>query len=125
MLPTSPLIPDDKHDLDAVQAAIAAGWPAVLPVLPALLEWMRDTNWPVAKPLAPFLASIGAPLAPAIRQVFDGDDGIWKTNLIRQVLMRSPALRAALAADLRRLAAYPNAAERAEEVDQAALEALG
>ncbi|NHZ37919.1 DUF5071 domain-containing protein [Massilia rubra] len=119
------LIPAHKHDLDAVQAAIAAGWPAVLPLLPALLEWVQDMNWPVATPLASFLASIGAPLAPAVRQVLDGDDGIWKTNVILQVVMRSPALRDALAANLRRLAAHPSASDRAEEVDQAALEALG
>lgn len=108
-----------------MQAAIAAGWPAVLPVLPGLLEWLQDMNWPVARPLAPFLASIGAPLAPAIRQVLDGDDGIWKTNLILQLVAPSPALRAALDEDLRRLATHPSAGDRAEEADQAALEALG
>ena len=125
MPPTSPLIPEHKFDQDAVQAAIAAGWPAVLPVLPALLVWLQDMNWPVARPLAPFLASIGAPLAPAIRQVFNGDDGIWKVNLILQLVASSPALRASLDADLRRLAAHPSPGDRAEEVAQAALEALG
>lgn len=125
MPPTSPLIPEHKFDQDAVQAAIAAGWPAVLPVLPALLAWLQDMNWPVARKLAPFLASIGAPLAPAIRQVLNGDDSIWKVNLIVELVTDSPALRDALAADLRRLAAHPSAGDRAEQVDQAALDALG
>ncbi|MDQ1919645.1 DUF5071 domain-containing protein [Massilia pseudoviolaceinigra] len=120
----SPFIPADKHDLDAVQAAMAAGWPAVAPVVPDLLVWMQDLNWPVAKELAPLLVSLGAPLAPAIRQILDGDDGIWKHNLIDRVVARSPALLQALAADLHRLAAHPTASDRAEEVDVEAREAL-
>ncbi|NHZ78695.1 DUF5071 domain-containing protein [Massilia sp. CCM 8695] len=120
----SPYVPTDKHDLAAVQAAMAAGWPAIAPVVPDLLAWMQDPNWPLARTLAPLLASLGAPLAPAIRQILDGDDAIWKHNLIFRVVAPSPTLLQALAADLHRLATHPSASDRAEEVDIEARAAL-
>lgn len=56
--------------------------------------------------------------------MFEGNGGIWKIKLIWSVTMRSPALCEGLGADLRRLAAHPSAGDRADEVDQAALDAL-
>src|SRR4051794_23281462 len=58
------LIPQNKFDLKRAQAAVEVGYPAVAPILPELLEWLQDYNWPVAHILAPFLASIGEPLVP-------------------------------------------------------------
>src|SRR5688500_18615540 len=47
------LVPRNKHDRKRAAAAIAAGYPAVAPVLPEMLEWLQDMNWPVAQDLAP------------------------------------------------------------------------
>jgi hypothetical protein len=51
---------------------IAGGYPAVAPVLPELL------TWPVARELAPSLASIGAPLLAEVRRIVPARDDIWK-----------------------------------------------
>jgi hypothetical protein len=53
----STCIPKNKGVLAAAQAAIDIGYPGVAPILPQLLEWLQDYNWPVAHMLAPFLAS--------------------------------------------------------------------
>ena len=66
------LVPSSKGDLPAAKRAVAAGWPAVEPVLPELLEWIQDVNWPVAPVLMPFLASLGDPLVPHLRPIFAG-----------------------------------------------------
>jgi len=115
-----PFIPWDKHDTQAVEAVIRAGYPAVAPVLPELVEWLQDANWPVAHPLAPFLASIGIALLPHVEAVLRGDDLIWTYWLLTLVVVESEALAHALAPMLTRLASAPTAGEREEELDQAA-----
>jgi hypothetical protein len=56
---------------------ISLGYPAVAPVLPDLLEWLRDGNWPVSHPMGEFLASLPEPMAPLIWDVLRGTDDIW------------------------------------------------
>ena len=85
-------VPMDKHDHDAVRRAIKAGYPAVELVLPNLLEWLQDINWPVARTLAPFLASIGEPLIPHLRKIFATDDEIWKAWVLSSIVEDSPVL---------------------------------
>ena len=72
------LLPRSTRDREAARAVIALGYPAVAPVLPDLLEWLQDYNWPVARPIGEFLASIPEPMVPHIRAVLDGNDLIWK-----------------------------------------------
>ena len=71
---TAHLLPVDKHDLPKAEAIVALGYPAVDALLPALLAWMQDINWPVTKVLTPFLAGIGEPLAPHLRAIFNSAD---------------------------------------------------
>jgi len=119
-LEVADLVPQDKYDLGRAEAAVAAGYPAVAPVLPLLLEWIQDMNWPVARVLGPFLGSIGAPIADAVRPILNGSDDIWKYWVIGQVLAKSPDLRRIFRPSLERLAASPTDNERAEELDELA-----
>jgi hypothetical protein len=124
MIDPKTLVPVDKHDLRRANAAVAAGYPAVEAILDQLLLWLADINWPVAQVLAPFLATIGLPLAPHVRRALDGDDQVWKYWVVLEVIRRSRPLAEAFRADLERLARRPNPAEAKEEVDDAAREAL-
>jgi hypothetical protein len=63
------LIPKDKHDLECVDPVSQLGYPAIAPILPQLLEWVQDINWPVAYPLSRLLASIGEPLIPPLLEL--------------------------------------------------------
>lgn len=119
----SPL-PTDKHDLLAAQAIVSAGYPAVQAQLPALLIWMQDINWPVARVLAPFLASIGEPLAPALAKVFESNDAIWTCNVLTYLVSACRPLAMALEPQLSRMAARPSPAERDEGVDDIARQIL-
>ena len=101
------LIPRHKSDGERCRAVQEAGWPAVEPILPDLLEWLQDYNWPVAKGLAPFLAGIGAPLAPHIRRVLDTDDEIWKYWLLECLVKENEKLASALRVELQALASAP------------------
>ena len=118
------LIPVGKFDTDKAEAIVTLGFPAVEPILPALLHWMQDMNWPVAKVLQPFLASIGAPLASHVRAILQTDDEVWKSWVLQYIVAESRELARMLQPELARLAASPTPAEREEEVDHDACKIL-
>ena len=123
-LPIRGLIPRHKLDLTRAQAAVAAGYPAIAPVLPELLEWLQDYNWPVAHILQPFLAGIGLPLAPHLRRILQTDDEVWKYWVIVCLIKESAALQAEFRHELTRLATSPTVRETREELPQVASETL-
>lgn len=119
------LLPRDKFDVDAVRAIAAAGYPAILPILDELVDWTADGNWPVARPLADYLVTLGEPLAAPVSRVLRGTDGSHKENCIRLIVSGLPAeTLAELEDDLRQLAERPSEDDRREEADIAAREAL-
>ena len=118
------LLPNDKSETEKAEAIVALGFPVVEPILPLLVEWMQDINWPVAKTLRPFLASIGAPLAPHVRYVLATNDAIWKYWVVRCIVGESAELARVLRPELQRLASLPTPREAEEEVDQMAREIL-
>jgi len=121
---TSALVPSDKFDTSRAQSAVDAGYPAVAPVLPSLLEWLQDLNWPVARILAPFLAGIGAPLETHLREILGGADLTWRYSVIQGVIAKSPELRRTFRLELDRLATTPTDEERSERLDEIARDAL-
>jgi hypothetical protein len=106
------LVPSSKGDLPAAKRAVAAGWPAVERVLPELLEWIQDVNWPVAPVLMPFLASVGDPLVPYLRPILEGKDIMWKYWIVSDLLLSTPlTVVDALRPELERLLASPTQEE--------------
>lgn len=118
------LIPQHKFDTERAQAVIQTGYPAIEPILPQLLEWIQDMNWPVALILAPFLSSIGNPLAPHIKIILSSNDEIWKYWILNRIVQASSELAISLRREIERLAFTPTAQEVTEEVNIAALEVM-
>ena len=119
------LLPRHKSDCDRAKTIISLGYPAVVPVLRELLEWLQDGNWPVSHSIGDFLASIGAPIVPLIREVLEGNDDIWKYWCIDRVIMRFALVDVEqLRPDLERLAFHPTRHEKEQEVDERARAAL-
>jgi Domain of unknown function (DUF5071) len=107
-------LPESKYDVSAAEALIACGYPSIQPVLPQLLEWIQDGNWPVARVLAPFLATVGADLVPHAQRILHADDDAWKYFLLQDVVAPSPELRALLRPELEHLAYAATPGEVAE-----------
>lgn len=84
-------LPQRNDDLDALPRLVALGYPALEPVLFDLLKWMRQPEWPVAKPVVAVLREIGAQLTPAIEQMFRSHDHAWAAQVIREILEHWPA----------------------------------
>lgn len=121
----SQCVPKDKSDLAAVALAKTAGYPALNEVLPQLLEWLRDMNWPVAPPVAKLLSGAGMEIVPHIKDVLYSDDHIWKYWLLAALIPNlKPEAREALQADVFRIAHHPSNDEKDEEVDVVARETL-
>jgi hypothetical protein len=119
------LLPRHKQDIERAHAILALGYPAVAGVLPDLMSWLQDYNWPVARIIALLLASIGRPVLPEIRHVLDSGDDIWKYWTLTCVVDEfAPDLIAELRPELERLTLRPTPGERGEEVDQKAQELL-
>ncbi|MDR7376076.1 hypothetical protein J2X19_000734 [Rhodoferax ferrireducens] len=114
------MLPRDKHDVQRAEALVLLGYPAVEPILPQLLQWAQDGNWPVARVLAPLLAAIGLPLVPHVRLILNGNDDTWKYFLLQTVVAESVEMKRLLHPELERLARCPTASEAAEELDSMA-----
>ena len=114
-------VPKDKHDTATAEVAIQAGYPAVASVLPELVEWLQDYNWPVAQVLAPFLATIGITLLPHVQTVLVSDDLVWKRWVLSCVVSKSKELAQGVSAELLRLAYEATPSEREEDLEEIAL----
>ncbi len=117
-------LPRDKYDTASAETLVSLGWEKVLPVMPDILEWLQDINWPVALIFRPFLIDVGAPLAPFIKAVLATDDNVWKYGILVNVVTQSPELAAELRSDLERLCSNPSAGEQLEGVSELAQEIL-
>ena len=112
------LIPRHKLDLERAKALVQLGYPAVHPVLPELFVWIQDMNWPVAQIIAPFLATIGAPLIPEIRRVLATSDSIWKYWVLVCIVKELPVdVVVQLQDDFQLLLDHLSPDDKAEEVD--------
>lgn len=112
-------------DVAGARAVVALGYPAVAPVLPDLLEWLQDCNWPVSRPIGDFLSSLPEQMAPLIWGVLRGKDDIWKYWCIARLVSVMPRETAEqFHPELTRLAERPTSAEHLEELDEVAQDAL-
>ena len=121
------LVPKDKHDTSGIAQLLRLTDEEIAPILPALLEWIQDINWPVAKALLPVLAKHErqtAPLAARLLQPEQTDED-WKYFLLTDLLplFSGQALSIVLPA-VQRIAAAPTQGERAVEVDAVASDLL-
>ncbi|MFC6759804.1 DUF5071 domain-containing protein [Sulfitobacter porphyrae] len=111
-------VPQDKFDLAAIPRARAAGFPAINPILPELLEWLQDINYPVAGQMVELLSGSGSEIVPHIRRVLVSDDSIWKYWVLSRLCSRlAPAVLVQLIPDITRLADQPSEDDMADEVD--------
>jgi hypothetical protein len=71
------MLPKDKFDLNAVEQLRTMNAQQVIPLLPKMLEWIQDMNWPVAKPMVEVLLNYPTEITPFVEEVLRGDDEMW------------------------------------------------
>ena len=111
------LIPKDKSDEKTCEKLFLASDEEVILVLPELLEWLQDYNWPVAFKVHDRLKSLGQSLVAPIKEILQGYDGTWKRFIISCFL---PALDITIAEqlheELHRIIKSPTKSDIIEEV---------
>jgi hypothetical protein len=68
------------------------GYPRVKNVIPELLEMLQDCNWSAANHVDELLVSIGKPVIPFIKEIFNKvkNDDVWHYWILRRVVSNWP-----------------------------------
>lgn len=76
------------HWDSAAEVVVNLGYPRVKSILPGLLEWLQDTNWPGAGQISAFLREIGDPIIPYVRDVLSQhcDDVEWMERIFVEIV---------------------------------------
>lgn len=72
------LLPVTKIDVATAKKILILPHEEVEKIIPFLLVWLKDINWPVAKVLSPYLAIKGSLVKNDIIKIFKGNDVMWK-----------------------------------------------
>ncbi len=115
----SELIPRTKFDYERIDLLRQAESESIIPVLPQLLEWLQDMNWPIAQDIEDILVGYGSHLIPYLRDVLNSNDGCWKFSLIYGLINRlSQEHLSELKPDLERMRNRPSKDEIVEEFSE-------
>ena len=117
------LVPKNKFDFSGMEELMKLSDEEIEPVIPDLLAWMKDMNWPVAKEMPDLLALHQETLIPHIIEILqpEQEESDWKYFIInyllplldeKYLLMLKPALE--------RIVKNPTRGELAEEANIAA-----
>lgn len=116
------LIPKDKHDIERAKNLKNYSYSEISPIIPQLLQWIQDINWPVAKPVSEYLISINENISHEILDVLKTNDQIWKYwtisifgRITNDELIRNEIIR---------IARNPTKSEITEEVNEIAKEII-
>lgn len=72
------LIQKDKFDIATADKLSNYSYDEIRLIVPDLLIWIQDMNWPVAGPISKYLQSISEYLTDDIVMILKGTDDIWK-----------------------------------------------
>jgi hypothetical protein len=64
------------------------GYPRVKSIIPELLEWIQDINWPGSKEIVDLLTTVDYEIVPYVKQILKSGDGIWITWLLSEVISK-------------------------------------
>lgn len=117
------LIPKDKFDIKTAEKLHNFSFAEIKPIIPDLLEWIQDMNWPVSRPVAEYLKTITDEVNPDILKILRGDDDMWKYWTIG--VFGCVTKDTNVLAEIRRIATNPTKGEIECEVNQQAVRFLG
>lgn len=119
------LLPRHTADDERVEMIKNMDREQIVPLLPGLLEWIQDMNWPVAPSVLELLLTFPKELVPYVQDALSSDDDNWKWFILHFLVIKLPVeSRLQFREYLTRVAATPTQNERAEELDEISKEIL-
>jgi len=58
------LIPKHKDDQEVIENLRKLSFEEIKPIIPDLLEWLQDMNWPIARPVTEILKPFSEQIVP-------------------------------------------------------------
>ena len=113
------LIPKYKDDQRVIDELKKLSFEQLKPIIPDLLEWLQDMNWPIARPVADILEPFIDRITPEIISIFKTNDGLWKLWILKNIARNTTD--PLLLREIERIAKFPS---RDEIEDEANLEAI-
>ncbi len=115
------LVPENKFDIEACDNLRSASKKNIQNILPELILWTKDGNWPVAQELYSILSICGEKIAPSIKKILDGSDEEWKYLILKDLMpnLNSSTIKL-LEKDLERISNSPTVSELKEELPKIA-----
>lgn len=118
------LIPKNKYDISAVSELKKLSDIEIESIIPELLVWIQDMNWPIAEDIVEVLSVHGKVTEPYILNILKSDqkDEIWKFNIITYLLKKNKSFseNTSIMSEVERIAVLPTKGEQLEFVDTAA-----
>lgn len=114
-------LPKDKYDFDSVTVLNNLGNSKVILLIPSLLEWLQDINWPISTEIAKLLLKYREETIPHVKEVLNAKDDRWKEWCLRYFVMELPDdFIIEFKDELIRIAYDPTKGEELEEVNETA-----
>ena len=118
-------IPQNTHDIEAVEHLKYLSFESVRDDIPVLLEWLQDGHWEVAERIAEYLLPHVNKITLELLFILDTDDGMWKYFVICGLIARSKEkLAPDLIKALRRIAENPSKIDAEDGVDEVAKDVI-
>ncbi|MCS7074116.1 MAG: DUF5071 domain-containing protein [Bacteroidia bacterium] len=112
------LIPKHKDDFIVIEQLKKLTFPEIKPIVPDLLEWLQDINWPIAVPIAEVLRPFTDNIVSDILTVLRSSDGIWKLSVLITLIRTTQ--NPILLQEINRIAKFPTIDEIEEGVNEEA-----
>ena len=85
------LLPRTKEDAEGAKALVALGYPAVEPVMPQMLDWLKSNGSPVELVMCDFFALLGAHAVPVVRKALASRHDALKYSVVKNVVSKWPS----------------------------------
>jgi Domain of unknown function (DUF5071) len=119
------LLPKNKFDDAAINHIATLQESEVEPLLPEILTWLQDLNWPINHVVLPLLHRYPALIVEPVREILRTDDVGWIYFVLSNVVKEMPLQdQCKLRVEIERIAKEPTKEEAENEVDVEAQEIL-
>lgn len=118
-------LPRNVYDVDQVGEIKNLDRETLVSLLPDLLEFIQDMNWPVAPGILEILLTFPKEIVPHVQDALTTNDDSWKWFILHFLVIELPLESRGHFKDyLTRVAENPTENELAEELDEIAKEIL-
>ena len=119
------IVPQDKSDIQFITELSKYNIKEVKEIVPELLTWLQDYNWPPAEHVGNYLSKFTNEIDEQIISILKGNDDIWKYWVISTLVLHSDVIpNEHILEEVKRIADTPTLSEKEEEVDEIAQEAI-